>query len=682
MNDETGQVLAHHIDGGADIDPLDESLRVLLLRDRLQGIPDRLDLGRVRMGVRMRNILSREGLGSYGEIKLMSVNDLLALRGAGVGSVRELLEGLMTATGSPPAPEVAAMDAAPEPRWKADVVEDLETLARWHRILGSEDVSVLTAPDGVVEPAAVASARARIAALAASDLLPDVEDGGAAAAAVEAALAGPGDRELTVLRDRVMADDPVSLDDLGKQFEVTRERIRQIESKLIAILTERTRAGDLHSLATIASGAIGSLVGLRTLVQRHPTLGEHVSAIGQPVWRFLDRIDLSYEIKDGWCARGTVAGAVAQTKSELTRLAAGRSFVELAAVDSPGLELSTEWLEYCGVTLLRGCALLGRAGMPDRAEVILHTQQEPMSSEALVAGLGVDRSVRSLRNQLSEDPRFSRVDRDDWGLASWGLTGYLGIRAMIGRSLTTAGGEMTIDDLVADITSRFDVSPRSIVTYATSFPYITLKGVVRRRARRDMRRPRRKGLAQTRGLYRHDDSVKLRFVVNSEHLRGSGSPLPNALGEEIDLSVAEAKTLVRTGVEGTILVSWRGPQIVLGSVRAEIEKLGLREGDLAFFVFGTDGTFGVEPVQESNSTEARILALTGDARSDDADVWATLADRIDSAAGERDAVLAALSARGDAQIVEIAGTQEAYPAVQRSPTERVGEDQTAMSGSP
>lgn len=655
MSNSEGQPRAQSGEAQALRDLMDDGLRHIALAERLHGIADHTDLGRMRMGVRMRNILDREGLESYGQIKAMSVNDLLALRGAGVGSVGELLEALIATAGSSPVSGEGSDSehrSEPEQLWESEVLADLLTLARWHRILGSEDVSVLAVSDDVVEPAPVTEARARINALSASALLADAPEGGAGAAAVESVIAGIGERELAVLRDRVMADRPASLDDLGTRFGVTRERIRQLETKLVERLTARMQEGDLHSLATIAAGAIGSLVGLRTLVQRHPTLGEHVDSIGQPVWRFLDRLDSQYEIKDGWCVQGTIERAVSRTRRELMRLADGRVFVELAAVDEPNLDLSVEWLEYCGVTILRGCALLGRAGMADRAEVILHVEQAQMSAEDLVAAIGIERSVRSLRNQLSDDPRFARVDRDDWALTAWGLTGYLPIRAMIGRSLSAAGGEMTIDDLIGDITSRFDVSPRSIAAYATSFPYISSKGMVRRRVRRDMRRPRRKGFAQTRGLYRHDDSVKMRFVVNSEHLRGSGSPLPNAIGEEIDLSVAEAKTLQRTLVEGTILVSWRGPQIVLGSIRAEVEALGLTEGDVAFLVFGADGTFGVEPIAATSSAESYVLALTGDPSCDADGVWATLASRIDSAADDRDAVIAALTARGDAQIVE------------------------------
>jgi hypothetical protein len=636
---------APHGDGFAD------DLRTRPLDEWMAGLPDETVLGGLGLGTRMSTVLGREGLTTYEQIRAMSVVDLLALRGAGVGSVRDLLERLQTFAD---VSDTADRRIGREQAWRRQTLVDLETLARWHRILGSEGISVLVAPDAVAEPAAVTAARTRITALSASTVLPDVEEGGAAAAAVEAVLEGLNDREIAVLRDRVMADTPVSLDDLGKRYEVSRERIRQIETRLLARLTDRTREGDLLSLATIVADGIGSLVPLRALVQRHPTLGEHVPSIDQPVWRFLDRLDDAYEIKDGWCARGTLADAVARTRSELVRLAGERAFVELAAVDDD-LELSEGWLEYCGVTLLHGCALPGRAGMLDRAEVVLHTRQEQMTADELVAAVGVERSVRSLRNQLSEDPRFSRVDREEWALAAWGLTGYLPIRAMIGRSLDAAGGEMTLDDLIGDIATRFDVSPRSIVTFATSFPYITTKGVVRRRRRRDMRRPRRKGLAQTRALYRHDDGVRLRVVVNSEHLRGSGSALPAALGEEIDLSIGEAKTLVRREAEGTIHVSWRGPQIILGSVRAEFEKRGLVEGDVAFLVFGTDGTFGVEPLSHGGGPESQILALTGSAAPDDDGVWATLADRIDATADDRDAVVAALTARGDAPVLELAG---------------------------
>jgi RNA polymerase sigma-32 factor len=46
------------------------------------------------------------------------------------------------------------------------------------------------------------------------------------------------DKELAILDDRLLSDDPVTLREIGERFEVTRERVRQIEARLIAKIRE------------------------------------------------------------------------------------------------------------------------------------------------------------------------------------------------------------------------------------------------------------------------------------------------------------------------------------------------------------------------------------------------------------------------------------------------------------
>jgi RNA polymerase sigma-32 factor len=45
---------------------------------------------------------------------------------------------------------------------------------------------------------------------------------------------GLNDKELAILDDRLLSDDPITLREIGERFEVTRERVRQIEARLIA----------------------------------------------------------------------------------------------------------------------------------------------------------------------------------------------------------------------------------------------------------------------------------------------------------------------------------------------------------------------------------------------------------------------------------------------------------------
>jgi RNA polymerase sigma-32 factor len=42
-----------------------------------------------------------------------------------------------------------------------------------------------------------------------------------------------GDRDLTILNERILAEEPKTLAELGKEFEVSRERVRQLEAKLV-----------------------------------------------------------------------------------------------------------------------------------------------------------------------------------------------------------------------------------------------------------------------------------------------------------------------------------------------------------------------------------------------------------------------------------------------------------------
>ena len=49
------------------------------------------------------------------------------------------------------------------------------------------------------------------------------------------------ERELRILRERLLADPPKTLQELGDEFDLTRERVRQIEKKIIGRLSEYLR---------------------------------------------------------------------------------------------------------------------------------------------------------------------------------------------------------------------------------------------------------------------------------------------------------------------------------------------------------------------------------------------------------------------------------------------------------
>jgi RNA polymerase sigma-32 factor len=49
-------------------------------------------------------------------------------------------------------------------------------------------------------------------------------------------------RERTIFRSRLLRDDPITLERLGRRFGISKERVRQLEERMIAKLRERLSA--------------------------------------------------------------------------------------------------------------------------------------------------------------------------------------------------------------------------------------------------------------------------------------------------------------------------------------------------------------------------------------------------------------------------------------------------------
>lgn len=68
------------------------------------------------------------------------------------------------------------------------------------------------------------------------------ENRAGAVATIELAMRGMSEREHAVVRRRLLTEEPETLDEIGKSFGVSRERIRQIEAQAKTLLAKRVRA--------------------------------------------------------------------------------------------------------------------------------------------------------------------------------------------------------------------------------------------------------------------------------------------------------------------------------------------------------------------------------------------------------------------------------------------------------
>lgn len=601
------------------------------------GLPPDTVLRDLPLTTRARNALARFGYWVAADIQGAELSDLLGLPQVGIGSVDSILQCLGDAATGAAAPMLKPpqQDGIGQARhtsdeadglasWGFPFVDDLRLLASWYIAIGTPAQPLLGSPLAPGTPPEITKARQRLERLSASEVLDQDQAELDAAELLAQAIGALDTRAQEILARRFFADEPETLDELGLAMGVTRERVRQIESKARANMMESLESGGaLELVGAAARGLVGSVLPLDNLLALMPALARPVEAMHQPAWRLLDRLDDAYEIEDGWCVAPTMVGAQTVTQTRLLELANPHGVVRLADIGplNPNLppELDSRalvaWLRTCGYALDGDFVLTRTRSVGDWAASILSTVGSPMSSQELLDRFGVERSAGSLKNAMSIDDRFERVDRDRWALAEWGLASYSGLRALVRDEIARAGGHIAMETLIEHITGTYSVTASSVVAYATAPPFEAKGGIVQL-ALTDQ--SARKPPEHTRRLYRRGEAWLYRIRVTKDHLRGSGSVAPIAIASILGLQFGQTRLL--ESPLGPQSISWTGIQPAFGTIRRFLIVDDVEIDRELFLVIGDDGTFRTElvhpPVHEPLADALTLIgAMSEEARA-------------------------------------------------------------------
>lgn len=582
-------------------------------------LPSRTSVAALRPSSRSMTALQRLPANDVAELNEFTITDLFDIRGTGIGTVVEIVEALVTLAVlrrpdvSAGAPATAPPEGEQRRPAEQQLLDDLRQLARWRQVRG-DLAQPLLGPITVGNhvPEEIQDLALRLAAITGSDLVPSdmLPDPFEELSALSNKL---DDRELTVVRERFVAPQPRTLAQLGEQFGVSRERVRQIEaavrSRMTAAFVFGTGVGSLLASMRVE---IQPVCALDRLIARHPELARNVPELGVPLWLVLDRLDDYFEVTDGWAAAPDVERAREQTRTLLEDFETPDGVAPLDAVENrthmPKDELRA-WLVWCGYQILDGKVLIRTTTAADHAAALLAVAGEPLKLDEILARMTPTRSSGTVSNVLGADERFVRTDRTTWALASWDLDAYTSIRDQVGRALDAAGGEITLDDLVRDLTARFQIAPSSVNTYASAGEFEVVQGVVRRRTAPEMPQ---KGPADTRRLFRHRKHWRYRLTVNRDHLRGSGFTVPSGVAVLVGCTPGVSVELVSR--LGTQSIRWNGPQAASGTIRRFLEDIQAVENDVVYLEFWSDARFDVTPASDADRPEdpiRRALALVG-----------------------------------------------------------------------
>jgi hypothetical protein len=411
------------------------------------------------------------------------------------------------------------------------------------------------------------------------------------------------DRQRAIAGDRLYFDprqlqgqaaQRATLDELAQRFSVTRERIRQIERDLrdhVLTWMNSPQAAPLTAHLSWLGTRLGSAVPADDLAAAVPWHRTELTTLAIPAWRFVRTLLTGYEQVDGWL----VAGGADDLREKTRQLFAdGPRPLEEAVTMVTRLgvreDVAERWLASVPhLRVLEGHVVPWPRSLHDKAEAVLGIAGAPLTPEEIQSRIGEDYSLVGVRNHLASDERFIRLDRNKYGLRSWGGDEYLGIREMIGREIERSGGEASVSTIVDSLTSRYDVSESSIRAYAGGPGFErTQRGWIRIAVPEEAEpyQPRR-DVSMTRRCFRSRDGRWWHRVdINAEHLRGSGSPLPTGFAAHLGMAPGGQLTVSIPG--GEVMISWHN-QPTIGSIRPVLAEYNAAEGDHVFLTVSDGG---------------------------------------------------------------------------------------------
>ncbi|WP_343954435.1 hypothetical protein, partial [Nonomuraea longicatena] len=345
-----------------------------------------------------------------------------------------------------------------------------------------------------------------------------------------------------------------------------------------------------------------------------------LGTLGIPAWRFVRTLLTGYEQVDGWL----VAGGADDLREKTRQLFADgpRPMAEGAAmVTQLGVreDVAEHWIVAVpNLRVLDQYVVPWPRSVNDKAEAVLAVAGKPLSPEEIQERIGEDYSLVGIRNQLTADRRFLRLDRNKYGLTRWGGDEYLGIREMIVREIERAGGEASVSTVVSSLTGKYDVSESSVRAYAggpgferTQRGWIRVAGTAQPGEVVEPYQPR-KDVSETRRSFRSRDGRWWHRVdIGAEHLRGSGSPLPT--GFAAYLGMAPGGQLTAATTSGDVVVSWHN-QPTMGSIRNVLTDFKASEGDHVFLTVSDGGELLTRHLPAANpalSPIGRAMHLIG-----------------------------------------------------------------------
>ena len=288
------------------------------------------------------------------------------------------------------------------------------------------------------------------------------------------------ERDLIIVEGRLLRQRPSTLETLGSELRVTRERVRQLQVKINSKI-QRALGKELKLLATILSKRFDHVVTQSTMDERvSAVFPDAQGLIGEIIGHHLV-VEMGYTL-DGHvyldnCAKKQIKDirAIARSKAD----DAGLVEVQELLDQLPSAEWRVHWawlLKQCNLHEMYGCLAI-RNSAKARVKAALVSIGRPATRREIGEVCGF--SEKEVGAHFSNIGSVIRADKDRWGIREWIDDEYDGIVGEIIQRIREDGGVTTTNRLLSEIPSKFDVSPSSVRAYMQTSMFEISDGHIR-----------------------------------------------------------------------------------------------------------------------------------------------------------------------------------------------------------
>ena len=241
-------------------------------------------------------------------------------------------------------------------------------------------------------------------------------------------------------------------------------------------------------------------------------------------WIYRDRLEQQKQFADAWTA-ATEGGKYTTLHELLSKLINyWRTFTE---------DQLRAWLAGNGYVSYQDFYYNSKgASLVTVAKIVLEVEQKPMTFKSLFEAIPDATSERAIRTRLLQDPDIVKSGKESCALKVWGVPEFTTIHRELVDLVRTEGSQ-SLDGTIRKFVDQFGVAESAVRAYANAHPLQVISGQIRL-AEAQIPIPPRKRLSKN--VYRRANGWSWRIVVNSEHLRGSGSQCPAFLADQLGIT--------------------------------------------------------------------------------------------------------------------------------------------------